>query len=102
MKTREYKRMVKLDFFFPSKIALFGYIIYIYIYNHHIHFWVQGHSLWSTFSLPLLQGPKTKKSDHENWTIKLDHESWTIKSNHEKRSSIFHGPTSWSMVSTGP
>ena len=54
MKTREDKRMVKLDFFhfFPLKSVFLGHILK----NQHIHFLVDDHSSRSTFSLHLVRG----------------------------------------------
>ena len=53
MKTREDKRMVKLDFF-SFKISFIGHIIIKLVYSLLMH----GHSSWSTFGLHLVRGPK--------------------------------------------
>jgi hypothetical protein len=47
-------------------------------------------SYGSTSSLYLVKGPKALKAD---FFKKLDHEKQTME-----KESIFHGPTSWSMV----
>ena len=58
MKTREDKRMVKLDFsFLFSQNCLFW--AYIKNNNQHIHFLVHGHPSWSTVGVHLVRGPKT-------------------------------------------
>ena len=49
MKTRQDKKMVKLDFFFNFKIALFGHF-----FNHDIHIWCMVIPL----GLHLVRGPK--------------------------------------------
>ena len=59
----------------------------------HIHFWVHGHSSWSTFGLHLVRGPRLSKLYFQEvgpW--KLAHELIPLKK------AIFHGPTSWSIV----
>ena len=53
MKTREDKRMVKLEFF-SFKTTLLGHVSK----SKHIHFLVHGHSSWSTFDLHLVRGSK--------------------------------------------
>ena len=53
MKSREEKRMDKLDIFFKH------YPFWRYIKkNQHVHFLVHGHSSWSTFDFHLVRGPK--------------------------------------------
>jgi hypothetical protein len=56
MKTREDKRIVKLDFLFFSKLPSWSTHKEKNIY--HIHFLVHDHSPWSTFNLHLVGGPK--------------------------------------------
>ena len=52
MKTREDKRLDKLNFF--QNCPFWTYIEK----NQHIHFLVHGHLCWFTFSLHLVRGPK--------------------------------------------
>jgi hypothetical protein len=52
MKTREDKRMVKLDFF-SFQISIYGHIL-----KKSINFLVHIHSSWPTFGLHLMTGPK--------------------------------------------
>ncbi len=55
LKTREDKRMIKLDFFNDYKIA---FCAYIKKNNKHVHFLLHGRSSWSTFDLHLPRGAK--------------------------------------------
>ena len=81
MKTREIGEWSNLKNF---KTNLFRHIYYKK--NQHIHFLVHEHSSRSAFGLHLVRDPKASLIGSFK---KLDHgETWTI----------FHGPTSWSMV----
>ena len=76
MKTRQDKRMVKLDSFSPKKPLLD-----MYYKNKHIHCLVHNHSFWSTFYVHLVKEGSNDfgnrlyffKPDHGNWTIRSDH-----------------------------
>ena len=77
---RQEKTWERSNFFLLSKLP------FLNIYqkkNQHIHFWVHGHSSWSTFGSHLVWGPKTlyidifEKLDHGCWSMEKDHLPWS-------------------------
>jgi hypothetical protein len=83
MKTKEDKRMVKLEFLFFSKTALFGPILK-----------QSSHSLFGAWSFLLVHIQITPSEAPRGFVIffnffskKLDHGSWTIKPDRGKRPS---------------